>query len=72
MPGDLTLGNASNDFTGNVTIQSGVVDFNGDGAFGNAANDIIIEGIGVPEPSTVSLVALVAGVAIMRRCRRRR
>lgn len=45
--GNLYLGNAGNDFTGNVVIKSGVVSFNGDGAFGNAANTITIEGGGL-------------------------
>lgn len=45
--GNLTLGNGSNDFVGNVTIQSGVVNFASDAAFGNAANTITIQGGGL-------------------------
>lgn len=44
--GNLYLGNTGNDFTGNIVIKSGVVSFNGDSAFGNAANTITIEGGG--------------------------
>ena len=44
--GNLHLGNTGNDFTGNIVIKSGVVSFNGDSAFGNAANTITIEGGG--------------------------
>ncbi|MBN8458065.1 MAG: autotransporter-associated beta strand repeat-containing protein [Verrucomicrobia bacterium] len=45
--GNLTLGSGSNDFVGNVTIQSGVVNFASDAAFGNAANTITIQGGGL-------------------------
>ena len=55
--GNLTLGNAANTFTGNVTIHSGVVNFNGNGAFGNAANDLILAGGGLVATSNQTLPA---------------
>ncbi|MBN8458066.1 MAG: autotransporter-associated beta strand repeat-containing protein [Verrucomicrobia bacterium] len=56
--GNLTLGNNANDFTGNVTIQSGVVNFSSDAAFGNAPNTITINGGGlVCTAATNSLAA---------------
>jgi autotransporter-associated beta strand protein len=56
--GNLTLGGNSNDFIGNITIQSGVVNFASDAAFGNAANTITITGGGlVCTASTNSLAA---------------
>ena len=45
--GNLTLNNNTNDFTGDVTITSGVVNFSSDAAFGNSSNDIIIQGGGL-------------------------
>ncbi len=46
-PGYLRLGNSGNDFTGNVTITSGVVAFSGNASFGNSTNDIVIAGGGL-------------------------
>ena len=44
--GNLGLTNGANDFTGDVTIHSGVVNFTSDGSFGAATNDIILAGGG--------------------------
>lgn len=56
--GNLSLLNSSNDFTGNVTIQSGVVNFGSDASFGNTANTITVQGGGlVCTASTNSLAA---------------
>ena len=55
--GNLTLGNAGNTFTGDVTIHSGVVSFNGDGAFGAATNDIILAGGGLVATANRTLAA---------------
>ena len=44
--GNLTLGSSANDFTGNITIQSGVVNFASDASFGHASNTITISGGG--------------------------
>ncbi len=40
--GVVVLGNALNDFTGNITITGGVVSVASDGALGNAANGVIL------------------------------
>lgn len=70
--GNLTLGNSSNDFVGNVTITSGVVNFSDNGAFGNTANDIIIQGGGLVAtgnrtlPSTRDIVLSGGGDKIFR------
>lgn len=70
--GNITLGNSSNDFVGNVTITSGVVNFSDNGAFGNAANDIIIQGGGLVAtgnrtlPSTRDIVLSGGGDKIFR------
>lgn len=55
--GNLYLGNSGNDFTGGVTIHSGVVSFNGDSAFGNSANVITIAGGGLVATTNRTLAA---------------
>jgi fibronectin-binding autotransporter adhesin len=45
--GNLTLGSTANDFIGNITIQSGIVNFASNASFGNAANTITIAGGGL-------------------------
>lgn len=55
--GNITLGSTANDFIGNVTITSGMVNFASDGAFGNAANDIIIQGGGLVATANRTLPA---------------
>lgn len=70
--GNLTIGNSSNNFIGNVTITSGVVNFSDNGAFGNTANDIIIQGGGLVAtgnrtlPSTRDIVLSGGGDKIFR------
>jgi len=70
--GNITLGNSSNDFVGNVTITSGVVNFTDNGSFGNTANDIIIQGGGLVAtgnrtlPSTRDIVLSGGGDKIFR------
>ena len=70
--GNLTLGNASNTFTGDVTIHSGVVNFAGDGSFGAAANDIVLAGGGLVAtlsrtlPATRDIVLSGGGDRIFR------
>jgi fibronectin-binding autotransporter adhesin len=41
-PGYFRLGNAANDFVGDITITAGLVDFTGDSNFGATANQIIL------------------------------
>ena len=41
-PGFFRLGNASNDFVGDITITAGIVDFSVDANFGATANQIIL------------------------------
>jgi fibronectin-binding autotransporter adhesin len=55
--GNLTLGNAANTFTGDVTIHSGIVNFAGNGSFGAAANDIILAGGGLVATANQTLAA---------------
>ena len=71
--GNLTLGNNSNDFTGNITIQSGVVNFSSNTAFGNPANTITLAGGGFVctaatnnLPATRSLILAGGGDRIFR------
>ena len=70
--GNLTLGSNANTFTGDVTIQSGVVNFAGDGSFGDVANDIILAGGGLVAtgartlPATRDLVLSGGGDRIFR------
>jgi len=40
--GTLVLGDATNDFTGNVTVQRGVLSISAEGQLGNAANKVVL------------------------------
>jgi fibronectin-binding autotransporter adhesin len=70
--GNITLSNNTNDFTGDITITSGVVNFSSDAAFGNTANDIIIAGGGLVAtgnrtlPSTRDIILSGGGDRIFR------
>ena len=70
--GNLGLLNNTSDFTGNVIIQSGVVNFADNGAFGNTANNIVIQGGGLVAtgartlPSTRSIALSGGGNKIFR------
>lgn len=55
--GNLSLTNLTNDFLGDVTISSGVVDFAGDGVFGNTSNKIILTGGGLVATTNRTLPA---------------
>lgn len=48
----IKLNQASNTFTGDVTITSGLVSYVGNGSFGNSANKIILNGGGLLDPNT--------------------
>ena len=50
--GQIYVGNASNSFTGTITINGGEVGFASDGAFGNANNTIVIDGGRLTSSST--------------------
>ncbi|MEC5129680.1 autotransporter-associated beta strand repeat-containing protein [Verrucomicrobiales bacterium BCK34] len=56
-PAYLKLGNNGNNFTGNVTITSGVVAFSSNSSFGHTSNDIVIEGGGLVASASVTLPA---------------
>lgn len=70
--GSLNLANTANTFTGDITINAGVVNFAGDGSFGNAANDIILAGGGLVAtdnrtlPATRDIVLAGGGDRIFR------
>jgi fibronectin-binding autotransporter adhesin len=53
--GNLGLTNASNTFQGAVTINSGVVNYQADGSWGNSANVITIKGGGIVATSNNTL-----------------
>jgi autotransporter-associated beta strand protein len=55
--GNLGLTNTANDFTGDVTIHSGVVNFGSDGSFGATTNDIILAGGGLVATAARTLPA---------------
>ena len=70
--GNVTLGNSANNFIGNVTITSGVVNFSDNGAFGDLTNDIVIQGGGIVAtgnrtlPSTRDIILSGGGDKIFR------
>lgn len=73
-PGFFRLGNAANDFVGDITITSGLVDVSVDSAYGNAANQIVIgagggllaRGASVTLASTRAIVLSGGGNKIFR------
>lgn len=47
----VSFSSATSDFTGNITVTSGLLSWTNDGALGNAANNIILDGGGTLDPN---------------------